>query len=69
MTVYLIYKEDAWHTKGSGELLRVADSLKKCYRQQPKQMELRKTNLKTYVILAKANVVARVMSLVLKHGR
>lgn len=31
MKVYLIYKEDAWHTKGSGELLRVADSLQKCY--------------------------------------
>lgn len=31
MRVYLIYKDDAWHTKGSGHLLRVADSLKKCY--------------------------------------
>lgn len=31
MTVYLIYKENAWHTKGRGELLRVADSLQKCY--------------------------------------
>lgn len=31
MTVYLLYKEDAWHSRGSGELLRVADSLKKCY--------------------------------------
>jgi hypothetical protein len=31
MTVYLIYKDDAWHTKGSGELLRVADNLQKCY--------------------------------------
>lgn len=29
MTVYLIYKEDAWHSKGSGELL--ADNLEKCY--------------------------------------
>lgn len=28
MKVYLIYKDDAWHTKGSGELLRVAQ---KCY--------------------------------------
>ena len=31
MKVYLIYKDDAWHTKGSGELLRVADNLQKCY--------------------------------------
>ena len=31
MKVYLIYKEDAWHSKGSSELLRVADDLKKCY--------------------------------------
>lgn len=31
MKVYLIYKDDAWHTKGSGELLRVADSPQKCY--------------------------------------
>lgn len=31
MTVYLIYKDDALHTKGSGELLRVADSPQKCY--------------------------------------
>lgn len=31
MKVYLIYKEDAWHSKGSGELLRVTDDLKKCY--------------------------------------
>lgn len=31
MTVYLIYKENAWHSKGSGELLRVADNLEKCY--------------------------------------
>lgn len=31
MTVYLIYKDDAWHSKGSGELLRVADDLQKCY--------------------------------------
>lgn len=31
MTVYLIYKDDAWHTKGSGKLLRVADNLQKCY--------------------------------------
>lgn len=29
MTVYLIYKDDAWHTNGSGKLLRVADSLQK----------------------------------------
>ena len=31
MTVYLIYKDDALHTKGSGELLMVADSPQKCY--------------------------------------
>lgn len=31
MTVYLLYKEDAWHSRGSGELLRVTDCLKKCY--------------------------------------
>lgn len=31
MKVHLIYKEDAWHTKGSGKLLRVADNLQKCY--------------------------------------
>lgn len=31
MKVYLIYKEDAWHSIGSSELLRVADDLKKCY--------------------------------------
>lgn len=31
MTVYLIYKDDALHTKGSSELLRVADSPQKCY--------------------------------------
>lgn len=31
MTVYLIYKDDALHTKGSCELLRVADSPQKCY--------------------------------------
>lgn len=31
MTVYLIYKDDALHAKGSGELLRVADSPQKCY--------------------------------------
>lgn len=31
MTVYLIYKDDALHTKGCGELLRVADSPQKCY--------------------------------------
>jgi hypothetical protein len=32
MKVYLIYKDDAWHTKGSGELLRVADNLQKMLR-------------------------------------
>lgn len=31
MTVYLIYKDDAWHSKRSSELLRVTDDLKKCY--------------------------------------
>ena len=41
MKVYLIYKEDAWHTKGSGELLRVADSLQKCYATAEQLKDLR----------------------------
>lgn len=50
MKVYLIYKDDAWHTKGSGELLRVADNLQK-------------SNLEICATLDKASVVGKVTNL------
>lgn len=68
MKVYLIYKDDAWHTKGSGELLRVADSLQKCY-ATAEPMELRKSNLEICAISGRANVVVKATSLTLRHGR
>lgn len=62
MKVYLIYKDDAWHTKGSGELLRVADTLQKCYataeanRASEEQLEICAT-------LDKVSVVGKVTNL------
>lgn len=68
MKVYLIYKDDAWHTKGSGELLRVADNLQKCY-ATAEATEPRKSNLEICATLDKVSVVVKTMSLILKHGR
>ena len=68
MKVHLIYKEDAWHTKGSGKLLRVAITFRNAT-QQPRLTELRKSNLKICAISGRANVVVKTMSLILKHGR
>ena len=31
MEVYLLYRDDAWHSRGSEELLCVASTLDKCY--------------------------------------
>lgn len=62
MKVYLIYEEDAWHTKGSGELLRVADSPRNATQQQ-RPMELRKSNLEICATLDKVSVVGKVTNL------
>lgn len=62
MKVYLIYKDDAWHTKGSGELLRVATIFRSAT-QQPRPMELRKSNLEICATLDKASVVGKVTNL------
>ncbi len=68
MTVYLIYKDDAWHTKGSGKLLRVADNLQKCY-ATAEANGASEEQLKDLRNIGRANVVVKATSLTLKHGR
>lgn len=69
MKVYLIYKDDAWHTKGSGELLRVTDDLKKCYATAEANGASEEQLREICAILGKVNVVVKATSLTLKHGR
>lgn len=68
MTVYLIYKDDAWHSKGSGELLRVADDLQKCY-ATAEANGASEEQLKDLRNIDKVNVVVKATSFTLKHGR
>lgn len=69
MTVYLIYKEDAWHSKGSGELLRVADNLEKCYATAEANGASEDQIRDLRAISGKVNVAEKITSLILKHGR
>lgn len=68
MTVYLIYKEDAWHTKGSGELLRVADNLQKCY-ATAEANGASEEQLKDLRNIGQSQCSGKATSLTLKHGR
>lgn len=68
MKVYLIYKEDAWHTKGSGELLRVADSPQKCY-ATAEANGASEEQLRDLRNIGQSQCSGKTMSLILKHGR
>lgn len=68
MTVYLIYKEDAWHSKGSGELLRVADNLEKCY-ATAEANGASEDQIRDLRNIGQSQCSGKITSLILKHGR